>query len=38
MRVFHSEAELLAEANSDENTRLRDAFVQSAPVSAALGG
>jgi hypothetical protein len=32
------EAELLAEANSDENTRLRDAFAQAARVSAALGG
>jgi hypothetical protein len=32
------EAELLAEANSDENTRLRDAFAQAARVSSALGG
>jgi hypothetical protein len=33
-----SEAELLAEAGSDENTRLRNAFAQAARVSAALGG
>jgi hypothetical protein len=33
-----SEAGLLAEANSDENTRLRDAFAQAARVSSALGG
>jgi hypothetical protein len=33
-----SQAEPLAEANSDENTRLRDAFAQAARVSAALGG
>jgi len=32
------QAEILAEANSDENTRLRDAFAQAARVSAALGG
>jgi hypothetical protein len=31
------EAELLAEANSGESTRPRDAFAQSASVSAALG-
>lgn len=33
-----SQTELLAEANSDENTRLRDAFAQAARVSSALGG
>jgi hypothetical protein len=33
-----SEAEILAEANSDESTRLRDAFAQTACGSAALGG
>ena len=32
------QAELLVEANSDESTRLRDAFAQAARVSAALGG
>lgn len=32
------EAEIIAEANSDESTRLRDAFAQAARVSAALGG
>lgn len=31
-------AELLAEANSNETTRLRKAFAQAARVSAALGG
>ena len=30
--------EILAEANSHENTQLRDAFAQAARVSAALGG
>ena len=32
------QAELLAEANSDESTRLRDALGQAARVSAAFGG
>jgi hypothetical protein len=31
-------AELLAEANGDENTRLRDAFAQAARVSARSDG
>jgi hypothetical protein len=33
-----SRAEPLAEASSDENTRLRDLLAQAARVSAALGG
>jgi len=33
-----AQAELLAEANSDESTRLRDALSQAARVSAAFGG